>query len=324
MAKSICGGNGFMYPLKFNNLYYNKVWGGRDLELFRENLPQGDIGESWDVACHPHGTSVIANGEFAGMRLDELIELKGEKLVGSKLISKQFPLLMKLINSKEKLSVQVHPDDEYGQKVEGEQGKTEAWYVLEALKGANIVVGTKKCTKEQFKGALESGELDTLLNKVEVKKGDVFFIQSGLVHAIGEGVIIAEIQQNSDTTYRVFDYNRGREIHVEKALDVIDLSLSGERSIGTVLESSSECEKLEYCRCEYFVLQVYDIKTSCKAETNDEVFEIYTCVEGSGEITWSDGIEKIKKGDSIMIPASLGTYEMIGKMKLLKSKQGDS
>ena len=308
-----------MYPLKLNNLYCDKVWGGRDLELFRDNLPQGDIGESWDVACHSHGVSVVANCEFTGMRLDELIELKGEKLLGRKLVGSAFPLLMKLINSKDKLSVQVHPNDEYGQRIEGEPGKTEAWYVVEAFEGANLIVGTKECTKEQFKEALENGKLDVLLNKVEVKKGDVFFIESGLVHAIGEGVIIAEIQQSSDTTYRVFDYNRGREIHVEKALDVIDFSLRGQRSEAIILESGSDYDKLEYCRCKYFILQMYDIKKSCKLETDYEVFEIYTCIEGNGEIAWKGGIEKVKMGDSIIIPASLGDYEIIGRLKLLKS-----
>lgn len=308
-----------MYPLKFENIYFEKIWGGRDLEGFRDNLPQGSIGESWDVACHSHGTSVVLNGEFKGMRLDELIKLKGKDIVGNKNITDAFPLLVKLINSKDKLSVQVHPNDEYAQRLEGESGKTEIWYVVEAFEGANLVVGTKKCTKEEFAEAMKNGELDKLLNKIPVKKGDVFFIQSGLVHAIGEGTIIAEIQQNSDTTYRVFDYNRGRELHVDKALEVIDLNLSGEKSEGVVTEENSEYKKIKFCNCEYFELDMIEVYEKYNGKNRGNTFFILTCVEGQGEILWQNGREKMLKGDSILIPACLESYELKGEMKVLLS-----
>jgi mannose-6-phosphate isomerase len=307
-----------MYPLKFENIYFDKIWGGRDLELFRSNLPEGNIGESWDVACHSHGTSVIANGEFKGMKLDELIKQKGSEVIGTKISDKWFPLLVKLINAKDKLSVQVHPDDEYGQRVEGEMGKTEVWYVVEAFEGANLVVGTKDCTREHFKKAIETGEFDEFMNKVPVQKGDVYFVKSGLVHAIGEGVIIAEIQQNSDTTYRVYDYNRGRELHVEKALEVVDLSLRGEKSKGLKFEQTG-FSKTYYCLCEHFALELYDIYESCKECSDDERFYIFMAVEGQGEILFKEKSETIRKGDSILIPASLGEFEIRGTVKLLKS-----
>jgi mannose-6-phosphate isomerase len=307
-----------MYPLKFENIYFDKIWGGRDLELFRSNLPEGDIGESWDVACHSHGTSVVANGEFKGMKLDELIKLKGSEVIGTKITDKWFPLLVKLINAKDKLSVQVHPDDEYGQRVEGEMGKTEVWYVVEAFEGANLVVGTKDCTREQFKKAIETGEFDEYMNKIPVKKGDVYFVKSGLVHAIGEGVIIAEIQQNSDTTYRVYDYNRGRELHVEKALEVVDLSLRGERSKGLRLNQEG-FSKTYYCLCEHFALELYDVYESFRELSDTERFYIFTAVDGEGEISYRGKSEVIKKGDSILIPALLGEYEFKGVIKLLKS-----
>ncbi|ERI95661.1 mannose-6-phosphate isomerase, class I [Clostridiales bacterium oral taxon 876 str. F0540] len=307
-----------MYPLKFENLYYDKIWGGRDLELFRDNLPEGEIGESWDVACHPHGTSVISNGVFKGMRLDELIKLKGSEIVGSKISKEWFPLLVKLINAKDKLSVQVHPEDEYAKKIEGEMGKTEVWYVVEAFEGANLVVGTKNCTKEQFKKAIETGEFDEFMNKIPVKKGEVYFVKSGLIHAIGEGVIIAEIQQNSNTTYRVYDYNRGRELHIDKALDVVNLDLKGEKSNGLKIEKEG-FSKTYYCICEHFSLELYDVEYSFKERSDVERFYIFTAVDGEGEIFYLNGSEIIKKGDSLLIPASLGEYEIKGNIKLLKS-----
>ncbi len=225
-----------MYPLKFENLYFEKVWGSRDLESFRENLPSGKIGESWDVSCHPHGVSVVSNGKYKGMKLDELIRQEGAKLLGTKIPTDKFPLLVKLLNTSDKLSVQVHPDDEYALKVEGEMGKTEVWYVVEANEGAKLILGTNGCTKKQFEMAIKEGNPEKYMNVVEVKKGDVYLIKSGLIHTMGEGLIIAEIQQNSDTTYRVYDYNRGRELHIEKALDVIDFNLVGKKSEGLTIE----------------------------------------------------------------------------------------
>jgi mannose-6-phosphate isomerase len=307
-----------MYPLKFENLYYEKIWGGRDLENYRNNLPDGNIGESWDVACHPHGISVVANGEYRGTRLDKLIEKLGKKVLGDKIDDKLFPLLIKLINAKDKLSVQVHPNDEYAHRVESELGKTEIWYVVEAFEGANLVVGTKECTKEQFKEAINSGTLDKYLNRIPVKKGEVYFVKSGLVHAIGEGVIIAEIQQNSDTTYRVYDYNRGREIHVDKALDVIDLNLKGKKSMGLKVEGK-DFIKTYYNLCDKFSLELYEVKTCLVEKSDEERFYIFTCVEGNGTISFEGGSEKIQAGESILIPAYLGKYEINGTIKLLKS-----
>ncbi|WP_102399679.1 type I phosphomannose isomerase catalytic subunit [Haloimpatiens massiliensis] len=308
-----------MYPLKFENLYYEKIWGGRDFEKFRDNLPEGNIGESWDIACHKNGTSVVANGEFKGTRLDELIEKYEEKVIGTKIHKEWFPLLIKLINAKDKLSVQVHPNDTYAKEVEGEMGKTEVWYVVEAFEGANLVVGTKEhCTKEEFQKAVENGNLDKYMNRIPVKKGEVYFVKSGLIHAIGEGVIIAEIQQNSDTTYRVYDYNRGRELHIEKALDVIDLNLQGKKRDGIKVKKEGY-EKTYLCLCKDFSLELYNIEKQCMEKSNEERFFAFTCVEGNGEILYKEGKENIKQGDSILIPAFLGDYTLKGKMKLLKS-----
>lgn len=307
-----------MYPIKFENLYYERIWGGKHLEKFRNNVPEGKIGESWDIACHKNGTGKVENGELNGKTFDEIIEIYGEKLIGKAVDKKEFPLLIKLITAADKLSVQVHPNDEYANRVEKDSGKTEAWYVVDAEEGASLIVGTKDCNKELFKKAIQDGSLDEYLNKIPVKKGDFFYVQSGLVHAICEGVLIAEIQQNSDTTYRVYDYNRGREIHVEKALDVIDFSLKGENSQGLTIQRDGY-DKTYLCLGKYFTIQKYKVNSSIKENSDEERFYLFTCVDGNGVIRYSGGEEKIFMGDSIFIPATLGDYELVGDFTLLKS-----
>ena len=308
-----------MYPIRFENLYYEKIWGGRDFETFRNNMPDGEIGETWDIACHPNGTGVVANGNFKGIKFDDLINKFGHALVGNKVTLEKFPLLIKLINSKEKLSVQVHPGDEYAAKYEGDYGKTEAWYVMDAKPDASLIVGTKDCTKEEFEEAIKNNKVEECLNKIKVKKGDCFLINSGLVHAICEGVIIAEIQQNSDVTYRVYDYGRPREIHVEKALDVINFDLQ--------CENLSEKEENQYdgyshsllCKNEYFGIEKISISKEYSDVSDKDKFDMYTCVEGEGVIEGNDFSEIIKMGDSFLIPATLGEYKIKGNIKVLKS-----
>lgn len=307
-----------MYPIRFENLYYEKIWGGRDFEEFRDNLPDGNIGESWDIACHPNGTGIVENGEFKGTKFDDLIKEQGHDLVGTKVTLEKLPLLIKLINSGEKLSVQVHPGDEYAAKYEGDYGKTEAWYVIDAKPDASLIVGTKDCTRDEFKTAIENNEVEKYLNKINVKKGDCFLINSGLVHAICEGTIIAEIQQNSDVTYRVYDYGRPREIHVKKALDVINFDLQCENLQGE-LENFNGYKKALLCENEYFGIQKYLIEESLKEESDKERFFMFTCVDGDGTIEGEGFNEKIKMGDSYLIPATLGKYEIKGKLTILKS-----
>ncbi|URZ14982.1 type I phosphomannose isomerase catalytic subunit [Clostridium felsineum] len=308
-----------MYPLKFKHLYYEKIWGGRDLEKFRKDLPEGSIGESWDVACHKNGTSVISNGEFKGKRLDDLIKEKESEVIGTKIKKEWFPLLIKLINAKSDLSVQVHPNDEYAKKIENDMGKTEVWYVIDAEDGAALVVGTtENCTKELLKEGIETGKLDKYMNKIHVKKGDVCLVRSGMIHAIGGGVTVAEIQQNSDTTYRVYDYNRGRELHVKKALDVIDLNLKGKKSKGVKVIRYGY-EKTYFCLGRDFSLEIYDVSDKVSETSDEERFYILTCVDGFGEISYKEGKEKIEFGESVLIPASLGEYTIEGKIKFIKS-----
>lgn len=306
-----------MEPLFLKPIFMDRIWGGTALkDKFNYEIDSPTTGECWAISSHKNGDCLIENGKYKGKKLSELWN-KNRELFGNTPGDK-FPLLTKILDANDNLSVQVHPNDEYGMRVEGELGKTEIWYVVEAFEGANLIVGTKDCTKEQFVKAIETGEFDQYLNRVEVKKGDTFFVRSGLVHAICEGVIIAEIQQNSDTTYRVYDYNRGREIHVEKALDCIDFSLKGEKAKGLKV-SYDQYDKTYLSLCEYFSLEKYDIHGVCEEESDKERFFIFTCVEGEGIITSEEGELAIKKGDSIFIPASLGKYSLKGNMTLLKS-----
>jgi len=309
-----------MYPIKFENIYYEKIWGGRDLEKFRQNLPDGNIGESWDIACHQNGTGIVANGELKGKSFNEIIEKYGKELLGKSYKGEMFPLLVKLINSKDKLSVQVHPNDEYAKKYENSFGKTEAWYVVDAKPGSFLIVGTKDCDKETFKNAIDEGTTEDYLNKIEVKKGDSFLINSGLVHAICEGVVIAEIQQNSDITYRIYDYGRPREIHVKKSLEVIDFKLKAINFSSKALEKFDGYDKGILCKSDYFTIEKYIITKKVEEKSNMDKFFIFTCVDGEGEIISGNGFkEKIYKGDSLLIPATLGEYIITGKLTLLKS-----
>lgn len=307
-----------MYPIKFENIYYQKIWGGRGLQKLERNLPSGNIGERWDVACHENGMGVVSNGILKGMRFDQLIDKYGESLLGKKISKDRFPLLIKLISADDKLSVQVHPDDEYVKNIKNDFGKAEAWYVIDAKEGAEIILGTKDCNKAIFEEAIKGQELEPYLNRIRVKKGDMFYVKSGLVHAICEGLIIAEIQQNSDTTYRVYDFGRGRDIHVDKALDVINFTLKGEK-VKEITEKYDNYEKVNLCKSEFFNIEKFIIHKSLKCTSDEDRFYLYTCVEGSGKISSKEGDLEINFGDSFLIPAKLGEYILEGELTLLRS-----
>ncbi|NEZ46535.1 class I mannose-6-phosphate isomerase [Clostridium niameyense] len=308
-----------MYAIRFENLYYDKIWGGKDFKKFRCNVPKENIGESWDVACHKNGMSIVDNGELKGKSFKEIIEEYGEKLLGTEINKEKFPLLIKLINSNSNLSVQVHPNDEYANKYEGEYGKTEAWYVIDAKPGAELIVGTKNCTKKEFEKAIEEGTTEKYLNNIKVKKGDCYLINSGLVHAIGEGLIIAEIQQNSDVTYRVYDYNRGRELHVNKALDVIDFDLKAINCSTNSIEELDGYSKILLCDNKYFRMEKYNIYINFIDISNEKMFYVITCVDGEGKIKCNNRMDNIKKGDSYLIPATLGEYSITGQVEIIKT-----
>jgi mannose-6-phosphate isomerase len=212
-----------MYPIKFKSIYKEKIWGGKRLESFRDNLPENiKIGESWDIACHEYAVSVVENGDFAGMTLQNLMDEYGKQLMGAKVDTSWFPLSIKIITTDEKLSIQVHPSEKYARKMGLNGGRTEAWYVVEADPDAYLYLGIKDCTKEEFKEALENDHYEDCINKVYVKAGDMFYVKSGLLHAIGENITLLEIHQNVEKEFRIFDYNRGRELDLTQAYEVLD------------------------------------------------------------------------------------------------------
>lgn len=307
-----------MYPIKFENIYFEKIWGGTGLEKLGKKLPSKNIGERWDIACHENSIGIVSNGKLKGMKFDELIDKYGESLLGKKISKDRFPLLIKLISANDKLSVQVHPDDEYAKNIENDFGKAEAWYVIDAKEGAEIILGTKNCNKAIFEDAIKKQDLEPYLNRISVKKGDMFYVKSGLVHAICEGLIIAEIQQNSDTTYRVYDFGRGRDIHVDKALDVIDFTLNGQK-VKEVIEKYDNYEKANLCKNEFFNIEKFIIHKNLKCTSDEDRFYLYTCVEGSGKVYSKEEELKIELGDSFLIPAKLGEYILEGELTLLKS-----
>jgi len=321
-----------LYPFKFNPVYKDYIWGGRGLEKLGKKLPDGIVAESWEISCHPDGVSSVANGELAGVPLDDLVKEYGRDLIGTALPEKdlkKFPLLVKLIDANDRLSVQVHPDDAYaGIHENGEYGKNEAWYIISAKPGARLVLGMKQGVSGQiFKKAAEDDKIDECLKYVSIAAGDVINIPNGLVHAIGDGIVLAEIQQNSNTTYRVYDYGRldkngnRRPLHIEKALDVIDFNSEGRNDIakGLDVKIDSNSHKSYKVANKYFSLEIYDVNGAIRENADGTKFFIYVFVDGEGEIVYEGGGVEAGKGDSVLIPASMGTYSIHGRFKALKT-----
>jgi mannose-6-phosphate isomerase len=314
-----------LYPFKFNPVFKDYIWGGRELEKLGKKLPEGITAESWEISSHPDGTSTIANGEFKGQLLTEVIDRYGKEIVGSELFKAagKFPLLIKFIDANNKLSVQVHPSDEYAKEHEnGELGKNEMWYILASKPGAKLVYGTRPgITKGDFAKSVEEDKIGECLNEVDVFPGDVLNIPAGLVHAIGEGIVLTEIQQNSNTTYRVFDYNRvdnkgnKRPLHIEKALDVIDfnLGLNKAKTRGLDVRLNATSTKSYKIANKYFSVEVYG---NIEENADGSKFHIYVFVDGAGEIHYNGGKIKVTRGDSILIPAALGKYTIEGRLAL--------
>jgi mannose-6-phosphate isomerase len=304
-----------MYPIKFKPIYKERIWGGTNLTaVFGRKISGDHIGESWELSSHSNGTSIVENGYLAGKNLNELITEYKEQLMGKKFANdKYFPLLIKILDANDNLSIQVHPDDEYAHRVEGEAGKTEAWYVIHAKENAHIIYGLKNnITKEDFNKAIENNKIDDAVKRVPVKAGDMIFVPAGMIHALLDGVMVYEVQQNSDTTYRVYDYDRvgddgkKRELHIEKALEVIDFT-----------EQPSCIFTGNSINCQYFSMEKLSIAGE-KHEMTKEQFIIYCVIAGSGEIQYKESIVCLSPGDTVLIPACLGEFILKGNIDLLK------
>lgn len=314
-----------IYPIKTKPVFKQYLWGGSALKTkFSKPIPDDFAAESWEISCHDDGLSYVGNGEYEGKTLKEVIFSDKKNMLGN-CNACSFPLLVKILDASDKLSVQVHPDDEYAAKHEnGERGKTEMWYVIDAKPGAHLVYGLKPgTTKEDFSEAVNNNHLEDILNFVPVKKGDSFFIPSGTVHAICEGLLIAEIQQSSNTTYRVYDYNRigkdgkKRELHVEKAKDVINYSFSPENVSKVADKYEWGCvEKL--CECQFFTVLKYTSDNEVQIKSND-AFEMLVFTEGNGYIKYNGIDYEFNAGDSFFIPAAIDNYSIHGKCEFLRS-----
>lgn len=311
-----------MYIMKLNPVFKETIWGGNKIkEIFGKETPCNKIGESWEASAIPGGVSTISNGEFAGMGLDEITAKYPCEILG-KVGGEQFPLCFKIIDAADFLSVQVHPDDEYAGEHHGCLGKTEMWYILDSEPGAELIFGfNRDLTREEFAKAIEDKETDKLLNRVKVKPGDYFYIKAGTVHAIGSGILLAEIQQSSDITYRVFDWNRvdkngkGRELHVERALDVSDYRAYCETAEKPEVIKNGDTVVKVLAREQYFSSEEIKLCGETGFDTKGESFHLLFVAEGE---VFVNG-EKSVKGDTWLVPANVGEYTLKGNGLVLKN-----
>lgn len=290
------------------------LWGGNrlctDFHIQSEISP---LAEAWVLSCHSDGLSVIENGDFRGKTLAQYISSKGKEVLGKRCRGMEdFPILIKLIDAKSDLSVQVHPSDEYAAAHEGQKGKTELWYILDCEPDSSLYYGFRQpISRKEFQERIENGTLLEALNVVPVKKGDVFFIPSGMLHAIGKGIVLAEIQQNSNVTYRVYDYGRlgadgkPRELHISQALDVArcappekDIDFHG-----------------HLAECEYFTSDL--LEGSFSGEAGEDSFVSLLVVEGTGELISQGEKMSFRKGDSLFLPAGSGSFRIVGDCRII-------
>lgn len=311
-----------MYILKLNPVFKDYLWGGtklRDEYGFESTLEK--LAEGWMLSCHKDGENTIENGEFAGKTLTEVVKSNPDFLGENGKKFEYFPILIKLIDAKDDLSVQVHPDNEYAMRVENEYGKTECWYILDCDEGAELIYGfNREISSEEFKNRIENNTFLETVNKVKVKKGDLFFIEAGTLHAIGKGILLAEIQQNSNTTYRVYDYGRlgadgkPRDLHVQKAIDVTNCT-------PPTRSTNPEGELVKYedystqllTKCDLFNVKKVTVKNFFDGVADEKSFVSVLVTDGIGKIENID----IKKGDSLFIPANYGTFTISGNLEVI-------
>lgn len=320
-----------LYPLKFTPIYKDKIWGGSKIKsvLNKDYGQLPNCGESWELSGVEGNVSVVTNGYLAGNDLNELMEVYMGDLVGEDIyehFGNEFPLLIKFIDANDDLSIQVHPGDEMAAERHNSYGKTEMWYVIQADKGSKLQSGfNQQVDQEIYLEKLEKVELTDILNFEEVTSGDVFFIPAGRVHAIGKGILLAEIQQTSDITYRIYDYDRRddkgntRELHTDQALDAIDYTVFPEYK--TKYEPKIN-ESVELASCKYFTTNVLELDEIIEKDYSQlDSFVIYICIEGELHVETESGNEKIKLGETILLPAAIENVKLnpvSGKAKLLE------
>jgi mannose-6-phosphate isomerase len=313
------------YPLQFESILKDRIWGGTKLKSYLNKPIQSNItGESWEISTVENDVSIISNGIFKGKSLVELINLYPKEILGNKVyknFGKQFPLLFKYLDAREDLSIQLHPNDTLAKKRHNSFGKTEMWYVMQADENARLIVGFKeKSNKEEYIKCIEDKKLLSILDTKKVQKGDVFFLETGTIHAIGSGIVIAEIQQTSDITYRIYDFDRvdangnTRQLHNDLALEAINYN---------VVNAEKKYKKIdnfvnEVVDCKYFTTNYIPLTDVLKFELNKESFKVLMCVEGSFELKLNEEVYKYNVGDTILIPAFIDSFKISGKASLLE------
>jgi mannose-6-phosphate isomerase len=314
-----------IYPLQFQPILKDRIWGGTKLKTYLNKPITSEItGESWEISTVENDVSIIANGFFKGKSLNELINEFPEAVLGTKVykqFGKQFPLLFKYLDAREDLSIQVHPNDELAKRRHNSFGKTEMWYVMQADANAKLIVGFKeKSSPEEYLKSLENKTIIDILDTKKVKKGDVFFLATGTVHAIGAGTVIAEIQQTSDITYRIYDFDRvdangnARELHVDLALDAINYNVVDAQKNYSKVENDANV----MVDCPYFTTNFIPLDGAMKLDKNKDSFSVYMCVEGSFELLYKEEKYDYKTGDTLLIPAEMTGFEIKGKASVLE------
>lgn len=314
-----------LYPLQFIPILKERIWGGTKLNtVLKKPIISEITGESWELSAVEGDVSIVYNGNLKGKTLTEIIDEFPNELLGTevyKKFGKEFPLLFKYLDAREDLSIQVHPNDELAKKRHNSFGKTEMWYVMQADENARIIVGFKEnSSKEEYIKSLEDKTLLTILDSKKAEKGDVFFLETGTVHAIGAGLLVAEIQQTSDITYRIYDFDRidakgnKRELHIDLALDAINYN-----KVNTQKKYSEEVNKSnKVVDCKYFTTNLITLNGNEKCNNNGKSFIVYMCTEGEFEIEIDNEIYSYTLGDTVLIPASLLNYNLSGNASLLE------
>ena len=307
-----------LYPIKFQPILKDKIWGGQKLnKYFNKNSKSKNLGESWEISTVKNDISVVSNGELKGESLQELVDNYKSRLLGSKNwkhFGNKFPLLIKFIDAKRDLSIQLHPNDELARKRHNSFGKTEMWYVMQADVDANLIVGfNQKVNKEIYLKHLNEKSLTKILNFDKVKEGDTYFIEAGRIHAIGAGVLLAEIQQTSDVTYRVYDWDRvdddgnERELHNDIAIDAFNFEMEDDFRIDYKIEKNTSNKMVE---CPFFKTNFIEVNSNLDIKNSNDSFMIYMCVDGEVEISTKDSVDHISKGETILIPAEVENFKL--------------
>ncbi|MEA9414854.1 type I phosphomannose isomerase catalytic subunit [Flavobacterium sp. PL02] len=314
-----------IYPLQFEPILKERIWGGEKLKtVLNKPIISKITGESWELSTVEGDISVVANGELKGKSLTDLIDALPNEILGTAVYTRfgnQFPLLFKYLDAREDLSIQVHPNDQLAKERHNSFGKTEMWYVMQADTDARIIVGFKEdSSKEEYLENLNNKTLVSILDDVKAKAGDVFFLETGTVHAIGAGLVVAEIQQTSDITYRLYDFDRvdaqgnKRELHVDLALDAINYN-----KVDTYKKYEKTVNKSNVVvDCPYFTTNFIPLDGEIKVNKKGETFTVYMCIEGTFEIRYENVTYQYKKGDTVLIPAAMDAYVLNGEASILE------